>query len=379
MAGTRIQLGLMIGRLVPTRAPAAVLHAVESVSVEQSAEGRGGFQIQLRAERGTKLMPDYALLQDKQIGIGYRVIITVSVNASQHVLMDGIITHLQLMPASPQQGAMLTVTGEDISAMMDIVEISLAYPQMGAAAVIGLVLGKYAAIGVMPVIVPPFSMETSVTPQRQTDRAYLETLAAEYDNVFYVHPGPVAGTNIAYWGPHFGTRIASLIQKAAPLSAIGGPGSNIESMQFSNDGTKPTRVFGLVSDSKANVPIPVLGVADVHLPPMAAESPLIKNLPYVRNSLTKYRGGNAAKANWLAQQQVNRSTESAVTANGSLETRRYGDVLRSPGRVVVRGAGQSYNGEYFIQQVQHEITRDVYRQSFSLSREGTGSLKAGAF
>ena len=44
------------------------------------------------------------------------------------------------------------------------------------------------------------------------------------------------------------------------------------------------------------------------------------------------------------------------------------------GIVGLRGAGYSYDGYYYVKSVGHTINRKEYKQSFSLAREGTGSL-----
>jgi hypothetical protein len=63
-----------------------------------------------------------------------------------------------------------------------------------------------------------------------------------------------------------------------------------------------------------------------------------------------------------------------VTAEGDLDTVRYGSVLRARQLVGVRGVGRSYNGDYFVRRVTHRIQGGVYTQTFTLSREGTGAL-----
>ena len=62
--------------------------------------------------------------------------------------------------------------------------------------------------------------------------------------------------------------------------------------------------------------------------------------------------------------------------SGELDTLRYGAVLEAPGLVPVRGAGFTYDGTYYVQQVTHQISRGNYKQRFTLTREGTGSLIA---
>jgi phage protein D len=57
-----------------------------------------------------------------------------------------------------------------------------------------------------------------------------------------------------------------------------------------------------------------------------------------------------------------------------VDTARYGAVLRARRPVGVRGAGRSFDGNWYVTKVTHEIARDRYQQSFALSREGTGAL-----
>ena len=42
--------------------------------------------------------------------------------------------------------------------------------------------------------------------------------------------------------------------------------------------------------------------------------------------------------------------------------------------VGVRGAGEAYDGLYYVNNVTHNIKRGEYKQSFNLSRDGLGSL-----
>ncbi len=64
----------------------------------------------------------------------------------------------------------------------------------------------------------------------------------------------------------------------------------------------------------------------------------------------------------------------AISGNGTVETARYGGVLRARGLVGVRGVGLEYDGFYYVTSVTHAIARGTYTQSFGLSREGTGTL-----
>lgn len=204
--------------------------------------------------------------------------------------------------------------------------------------------------------------------QRGTDRSYLQALAAANDYVFFVQPGLAPLQNIAYWGPV--SRIG-LPQKALTVDA--GPETNVESISFSYDGLTPVQVYGLVSDQELETDVPILTMTSSRLPPLSSLPPLIVNQPFVRKQELAYEGGNSIEAEALAQAITDQSLDSAVTADGTLDVLRYGDILMAPGLVGVRGVGFSYDGYYMVKQVSHQISQGKYTQSFSLSREGLGS------
>jgi hypothetical protein len=63
-------------------------------------------------------------------------------------------------------------------------------------------------------------------------------------------------------------------------------------------------------------------------------------------------------------------TSDAVTGTGALDVVRYGRILKARGLVGVRGAGDAFNGLYFVKSVTHKIKRGEYKQDFTLTRNG---------
>jgi hypothetical protein len=49
---------------------------------------------------------------------------------------------------------------------------------------------------------------------------------------------------------------------------------------------------------------------------------------------------------------------------------RYGHVLKPRRLVGVRGAGQAFDGLYYVASVTHSIKRGEYKQAFRLVRDG---------
>lgn len=368
-----INLTLSLGQFLPSPAPKSITSALESVDVTHSDSGPSVFQLKFHADRSNGATRDFALLSSSLLKPGIRVQLSVAFNGTPRVLMDGVITTQELAHERAMGASTLTVTGEDISVMMDLVELSMEYPAMGDAMIAGLVLAKYAALGVLPEIVPtPSSLVRSpfeqVPQQNDTDRNYLNQLAAQHGYVFYVKPGPLSGTNTAYWGPpiRFGP-----VQRA--LTVDMGPATNVDTINFNYNALAPLLMHGMVQDDDFEMDFPIATFASTRLPWLATDQPLVSNLPLLRERQYVDTRLGLLRAMDFAQTETTVSTDKVVTAQGSLDALRYGDLLEAPGRVGVRGVGASYDGLYYVQSVTHSIARGSYKQNFTLHREGTGS------
>ena len=93
-------LSVLIGPTVPVPAPQALTKSLEQVSVQLSDEGRSVFQMGFRIGRDHTLgIVDYPHVLEQLVRPGYRVVLTSVIDAVPHVLVDGIITNLQLSPS----------------------------------------------------------------------------------------------------------------------------------------------------------------------------------------------------------------------------------------------------------------------------------------
>ncbi|MCC2672368.1 MAG: hypothetical protein K0Q72_4840, partial [Armatimonadetes bacterium] len=89
--------------------------------------------------------------------------------------------------------------------------------------------------------------------------------------------------------------------------------------------------------------------------------------------LTDTKGLELPLAIGRAQAMVDQSMDQVVTATGELDALRYGSMLTARTVVGLRGAGFSFDGQYYVKSVTHTIRRGSYRQKFALQREGTGT------
>jgi hypothetical protein len=365
-----IHLTLMIGPVLPVPAPKVVIDAVQSVQVT-SGKDKTGFQITFSVSKKSPLLTT-------MLPAGYfdpmstRVVIAVTLGGFPHVLMDGIVTRQELVPSSEPGQATLTVTGEDLSVLMDVVEMPfMRYPATPSIGRVYLILAKYAAFGIVPLAIPPFIDDTpiptgEVPTHKGTDLAYLKQLANRCGYVFYIEPGPLPGQSIAYWGPDIRIPVP---QRA--LSSNMDAHTNVESLNFSLDGlAKKVVVVTIFDPVKNRVPI-VVPIPNFNLfkPPLGARPTLPSKVEFP-DYMTKEQMPNAVNR---VLGILARSSDS-ISVSGSLDVTRYGSVLRNRMLVGVRGGGLAYDGMYYVNSVTHTLKRGEYKQSFQLSRDGLISI-----
>ena len=141
---------------------------------------------------------------------------------------------------------------------------------------------------------------------------------------------------------------------------------------FRYNALTPVTVSGKVQDRTTNLVQPVSArVLD--------ESPLslgsaLATQSKVRNVwLGPTSGLSYTEAQARAQGRVDAAANSTIVAEGQLDTLRYGSLLEARRLVGVRGAGASYDGDYYVQHVTHSLALGQYKQSFTLLRQGVGA------
>ena len=367
-----IRLTVLAGATLPVPLPKALTESIASVEVTHSDEARSGFQIVFQVGRDRTNYLDFPHLQNNQLKPFARVILMVTLGLIPQVIMDGIVTNQQLSPSNDPGGSTLTITGEDVSVMMDREEKNVEHPAQPENIIATKIIGQYAQYGLIPQVIPPPSLDAPppterIPTQQVTDLSYLQDLARRYNYVFYVSPGPLPGSNTAYWGP--------LIRQGVPQPALSynlGSHSNIESLDFQNDALSATAVTGQVQDRLTNLTLPVVSLASL-LPALSGNPPDLSSLLTVGRQTFRANGQNVVQAYAQAQAQADASTRDVVTAEGELNALRYGGVLQARSLVGLRGVGLSYSGNYYVKKVTHAITNETYKQRFTLAREGNGA------
>jgi hypothetical protein len=376
-----VHVTLMIGPVIPKPVGRTLIEALASLQVTHNAGQRGGFQLKFATGIESEITRD--LLPGRFFDPPSRVIVTVTLRGAPAVLMDGVITRHDLQASNQPGQATLTVTGVDISQVMDLIDFSGLPLPMPPEARVAVSLAKYAVYGLIPVIVPtpllfvPNPLE-KVPQQQGTDYQYVTKLANDVGYVFFVEPGPRPLTNIAYWGPE--------IRVGPPqpsLSVNMDAATNVESLSFGFDGIAKSLYAMLVHLKSTKVPIPV-PIPDVSpLSPPLGKSPVIP-LSFKVINRDEPSGGDDSTAKLdvaeAAMRGLARAAQSSfvISGSGSLDVLRYGRVLEARRLVGVRGAGRSYDGLYFVRSVTSTLRRGEFKQSFSLSRNAHVPLSSRA-
>lgn len=367
MPNNPINLTLMIGPIVPVPVSQEMLDALTSVTVTTNSDTGSGFQLQFTLSNRSKLQTLFLLSSGLPIPL-VRVVIVVTVNGRAEVLMDGVMTNHEVSPGTDAAHSVLTVTGEDLSRVMDYVDFSgTPFPGMAPEARVLLILAKYAVLGIVPLVIPSVLIDIPIPTdripvQKGKDLCYIRSLADEVGYVFYVEPGPKPLRSVAYWGPEIKVGFP---QKT--LSINMDFETNIENVScgFDSQGRVLPIVRVQIPFTKISIPIPIPDITPLNPPLGLIPAPLPLNVVRIDNS-AKYTPIRAAM---IGLTKAAQSAESVI-ATGSLDVMRYGEILKARHLVGLRGVGTAFDGLYYVRSVTSKIKRGEFKQDFVLSRNG---------
>jgi len=358
-----IYLTLLVGPEVPVPVPSPVMEVLTNVQVTSASGQHSGFQLTFTFSNRSLLYPLFLLGAVETPKL--RVILVVTVNGMPEVLMDGVIGRSELSPGSEPGQSTLTVSGEDLSALMNLENHDgTQFPGLTPELRVEEILADYAYLGLVPEIIPsPFTdfpnPVEEIPEQQGTDLEYINQLAEDVGHVFFIEPGPIPGLNKAYWGPDVKTGVPQ------PALNVGFDAyTNVESLTFNvstGDRTLPV-LFIKLQDSSEFIQVPVPAISPINpplgvipLPPQRIE----RLEDTAQLSLTQAAGRALALAS---------RTADAVGGSGTLDVVRYGRLLKARQLVGVRGAGLAFDGLYYVTSVTSTIQKGQFKQSFNLTR-----------
>jgi hypothetical protein len=299
------------------------------------------------------------------------VILVVTVSGTPTVLMDGVIIRQEVGIANQPGQSTLTVTGEDLTVLMDLEERpGQSFPSMPHFGQVAVIVGRYAQYGIVPLVIPELFPDVPMVTQRidfqkGTDLGYVTELAKANGYVFYLDPGPAPGMSRAYFGPE--------VRLGVPQHALNvnmDALSTVDQLTFSFDGTarEEPQVRVQIPATRVSTVLPVPEVSVLRPPLALRPAPALKK-KVIEDTAKK----DIAQAQAEALAKAAESAD-AVSGSGQLDVLRYGFLLRPRELVGVRGAGITYDGLYYVKSVTHNLKRGSFTQNFTLAREGLIAL-----
>ena len=374
MLNKGIQLTLLIGPVVPIPAPRVVMEALDSVEVRTAADKSSGFSLTFQFASRSALNTLFLIVGAQSSGPAttpLRVMLIVTLNGTPQPLFDGVMTNVEVQAGNNGAAGKMTVIGEDLTKVMDMLDFSgLPFPAMPIEARVALLCAKYAAFGLIPLVIPVLFPDVpipvkEIPAQQGTDLEYIRQLAKKVGYVFYIEPGPAPGANVAYFGPE--------IKVGVPQPALNvdmDAATNVENLNFSFDPTKGVLPIVFIQNAltRAPIPIPIPNLNPLQ-PPLGLLPTPLSNVTMLKD--TAKLSPMQAISRGLA---VAKDSQDSVSANGSLDVLRYGRLLKARGLVGVRGAGLAYDGLYYVSRVDSTLKRGEFKQSFQLTRNGLISI-----
>ncbi|GGW64527.1 hypothetical protein AB0E64_25370 [Streptomyces caelestis] len=359
-----VHITVHMGPKLARPVPAEIAEALLSCQITMTAGERSGFQMAFDLSKKGAISK--RLLPEGFFDPKTRVIVTVSIKGTSRVLLDGLIVRQEVGASNRPGQSTLTVTGEDLTLLMDLEERTDRYPNLAPSQRAARILTRYADYGIQPHVIreqiaQPPRQDLRVHYQTGTDLQYLNELAQANGFTFYLDPGPVPGRATAYWGPE-----QRLGRRQHALNVNMETNSTVDQLTFAYDGTAREQPQVRVQDPVTRE-TRLLAQPDIDplRPPLGRRATPALRRRTISGTAKKELGQAEAEA--LARAAI---SADVISGSGSLDVNRHGYLLRPRELVGVRGAGVTYDGDYYVKSVTSNLSPGSFRQNFTLSREG---------
>lgn len=341
----------------------SLLKCIQSVTVEEDLDVGSSCSIELQACRNED--GSWPYLEDANLQVWNRVTVYAAFPKQTEVVFDGYISNMSCRTSAEAANMVVEISGVDASYHMNQDEKTRIWRGKTYEDIAAEIFGEYEF---KPVVAeaPAAATEPPLqVAQRSTDHRFLRELARRRGYEFYV-----LGAN-AYFRP---ADLTGAPQKL--IAAHFGDQTNCNDLRFDSDGTAPTEAQVSYFDAMEGTAVhavetesslPALGTqplsglrGEVGMPQARR---IARGLGFHSNAqAADYAAGMLRRNGWW------------VTATGSLDGLRYGQVLRSRKLVTVKGAGPNFNGNYYVRKVRHQLGSRTYQMHFELARNALGTL-----
>jgi phage protein D len=326
------------------------------LEVELDDELAGMFRmtlaLMLRGDGTWTYLDDDVILPWKKVGI------TAGTQDDSRQLIIGYITHIRpdFQPVLDQ--CRLEIWGMDAGVLMDRDDVLKDWPNKKDSDIAEETFRAYGLDAVVSDTSVVHDEEVSTIIQRETDMQFLQRLALRngYEcfidaTTGYFRPPAVEPPDQAVLAIQFGDQ-TNLTRLQLEVTAL----ASTEVTMFQVDHVSK-EVLDAAADPGRQ---PLLGATALrdYLPPGRGPSQA-----YLSQVVTTGAPEMAVICQGLCDE-----AEWFVTGEGELDSGRYGSILKPRMTVLVKGAGRTYSGTYYVTRVTHTFTRDGYTQLFGVKR-----------
>ena len=344
-------------------APPELLGAIARLEVEDHAD----LADMLRLKVSVAVTEDggaWTVVDDDLFSRLTNISVKVRVGNDTQTLIDAYVIESEVTFSNEPGGSFLEVVAMDATVQMTLEEKVRAWPDMADADIASAVFGDYGYNADVEQTSPTRQEVRHTTMQRGTDIAFLKKLASRNGYECFVETDPASGQAFGHFHK---PRVEETPQGV--LTVNQGAATNINAFTSRFEMLKPVTAVatGLDISTGEEQPADSQAAALTNL----GERPALAEAD--RRTILLSRTGlvDAGELQAMAQAVVDDSSW-AITAEGELNTPAYGGVLRAKRPVLVRGAGRTFSGSYYVERVHHGFTEHGYVQRFSLRRNALG-------
>ncbi len=363
---------------------------VVSLTVEESVSAPGIFTLQMIS----RMQEDgsWGYLEDDRFALYNKVAIKVGFtggggllgtigglfgagdsNSGLATVFDGYITAMDLNLGSTPATTFVEVSGMDTSVLMSLEEKIAPWPNMADSDIVQQILGDYGVQVTADTTSTVHQDSDTTILQRSTDIQFVRELARKNGLEFYFETDDQTGNVTGFF------QAPQLDATPQPdLTIQLGDQSNLKSFSVHLSGQRPLTVKTQQMDIKSNsanvaqvsdIALAALGEKDASTLIGGAIGSLVtpKDAP-VQMLVLGTPTSDATELTTIAQ-AVRDEAGWLITATGEVNSDAYQAVLRPRRLVLVKGAGNSFSGKYYVTKVVHEISVDGnYSQKFEARR-----------
>jgi phage protein D len=378
--------------------------SVVSLTVEESIDAPGSFQLRLATS------PDddgaWAYLDDARFRLFTGVSIQIGFTGGgglgdvlEHGLagpggggndglervFEGYVTGVEVSLDSAPDAAHIDVSGLDASVLLSLEEKIATWKDLADHDIVRQILDGAYGIEVKADPTPTVHQQNDTTVvQRGSDLQFVHELARRNGREFYFEADNASGDVVAYF------RAPRLAGTPQPDLAIQfGDKSNLRRFTARLSGQQPLSVRTEQMDVKTNSPrraqvastqLNTLGEQDADALVGGPLGLLVTPKDALAQTLVLGTPTSDPTEMQTLAQAVRDEAGWLITAQGEINSDAYQRALRPRRLVLVKGAGRTYSGKYYVTRVVHEIRGDgSYTQTFEARRNARDLDDSEAF